>query len=195
MAHLPRRQRGNALLETALILPLLIGTTLVSADLYNLHQARAYMEQSAHNIASVLAAQPALDADGLDALIQQAASTRVLGDYQLIISKVSLDRSMTWKPFNRGSLTDICPRYSQGKRFMGGLPEEQPPTDEGEVATAKRSMIVVQLCRNTNTLLLSSGLLMDKDMQALAFSRMLYDDPELDKPLAREAGLDANDAT
>ena len=55
MRSLPRRQRGTAMMEGILVLPLLIGTALVSADLYNVHQARAYMEQSVHNIASVLA--------------------------------------------------------------------------------------------------------------------------------------------
>ncbi|QHF44353.1 hypothetical protein PspS35_11420 [Pseudomonas sp. S35] len=192
MRNLPRRQRGVAMMEGILVLPLLIGTALVSADLYNVHQARAYMEQSAHNIASVLAAQPTLDSDGLDALLRQAASPKILGDYQLVISKVSLDRNMTWKPLQRGSVTGICPSYSQGKHYVGGLPEEQLPSDDanGNTTTSVRSLVVVQLCRNTNTLLLGSGLLMDKDIEALAFSRMLYDEPELDKQLAREAGLD-----
>ncbi|MCS3514910.1 MULTISPECIES: TadE/TadG family type IV pilus assembly protein [Pseudomonas] len=196
MRSLPRRQRGTAMMEGILVLPLLIGTALVSADLYNVHQARAYMEQSVHNIASVLAAQPSLDSDGLDALLRQAASPKILGDYQLVISKVSLDRNMTWKPLQRGAVTGICPSYSQGQHYVGGLPEEQPPSNDetGETTTSKRSLLVVQLCRNTNTLLLGSGLLMDKDIEALAFSRMLYDEPELDKQLSREAGLEDEDA-
>lgn len=194
MRNLPRRQRGNALLETALVMPLLVGTALVSADLYNVSQARAYMEQSAHNVASVLAAQPTLDADGLDALVRQAASPKVLGDYEMVISKVSLDRSMTWKPLQRGSVTGICPSYSQGRQYVGGLPEEETQdADKDEDGDSQRSVIVVQLCRNSSALLLGSALLMDKEMEALAFSRMLYDEPELDKQLSREAGIEAEE--
>lgn len=192
MPNLPRRQRGNALMEGILIMPLLIGTVLISADLYNVHQARGYMEQTAHNVASILAAQPSLDIDGLEALISQIAPPRVLGKYEMVISKVSLDRSMTWKPLYRGSQTGICPVYSQGKVYSGELPEEQPQSEEN---TSKRSVIVVQLCRNSADLALSSALLLDKDMQALAFGRMLYDEPELDKQLKREVGIEEEDAS
>lgn len=195
MPRLPRHQRGAALLETALIMPLLIGTALISADLYNVHQARNYMEQSAHNIATILAAQSSLDVEGLDALIEQVALPKVLGRYEMVISKVSLDRSMTWKPLYRGSVMGVCPSYSQGKHYTGEIPEYQAPDNSDEGSTSKRSIIVVQLCRSSNDLALSSALLMDKDMQALAFSRMLYNEPTLDKQLTREVGKDEDDAS
>jgi hypothetical protein len=52
------------------------------------------------------------------------------------------------------------------------------------------SMLVVQLCRRSADLALSSNLLVDKDMQALAFARMVYNDVTLDKQLTEEIGLD-----
>ncbi|WP_437883775.1 TadE/TadG family type IV pilus assembly protein [Pseudomonas sp. LRF_L74] len=185
------RQRGNALVEFALLLPLLIGIALVSTDLYNVSQARAYLEQSAHNIASVLAQQNKLDENGLQALIDQAASPDILGNYELVISKVSIDRSMTWNPLYRGSLEGLCPSYSQQRRYIGELPEEQESQDDDdEESTSTASIMVVQLCRSSNDLALTSGLLADKDLHAIAFSRMAYDAPELDEKLTEETGLE-----
>lgn len=193
---LPSRQRGNALLETALIMPLLIGTALISADLYNVSQARSYLEQSAHNIASVLAMQNRLDTDGLQALIDQAAAPRILGDYELVISRVALNREMPWKPIYRGSAEDVCPSYSTSKNYTGELPEErtdQAQSDDEDDTTSKTTLLVVQLCRHSDNLALSSSLLVDKTLQAVAFSRMVYTDLELDDRLAEEVGQEQDD--
>ncbi|MCI8211811.1 hypothetical protein AUC61_19955 [Pseudomonas sp. S25] len=191
----PARQRGNALVEAALIMPLLIGTALISADLYNVSQARSYLEQSAHNIASVLAMQNRLDSDGLDALIEQAAAPGVLGDYQMIISRVALDRKMPWRPIYRGSGEDICPSYSASTRYTGDLPEERSSENKADEddTQSKTTLLVVQLCRNSNTLALSSNLLVDKTLQAVAFSRMVYTELELDDRLAQEVGQEQDD--
>ncbi|NER61223.1 pilus assembly protein [Pseudomonas sp. MAFF212428] len=121
-----KAQRGSALLETILLLPVLIGITLLAADMYILHQARSYLQQSAHNVASVIGAQGKLDANGLRALIEQAASTQVLHNYEMIISKVESDRSMQWRPLHRGPAQGLCTAYSEGRRYTGVLPEELP---------------------------------------------------------------------
>ncbi|TBU95548.1 hypothetical protein DNJ95_09035 [Stutzerimonas kirkiae] len=185
-AFSPRRQRGSAILETALVMPVLIGTALISADLYNVNQARSHMEQSAHTIASVLSNQSRLDYDGLQALVDQVAAAEILGEYELIIHQVALDRSMAWRPIYRGSAGDLCPQQSEGLEYTGELPEEQEYDPENPSTTA---MVVVQLCRNSSSLALSSGLLVDKEMQAIAFNRMLYNELELDETLAAEVGL------
>ncbi|QLF92015.1 pilus assembly protein [Pseudomonas sp. ABC1] len=182
----PRRQRGSAVLETALIMPLVIGVAVISADLYSVHQARGYMELSAHTIASVLSNQSRLDYDGLQALVDQAASKKALGDYELVISQVALDRNMAWKPLYRGSVGDLCPSQSEGLKYTGEMPEE---VEEDPDNPSKTSLVVVQLCRNSSNLALSSGLLVDKEMHAIAFNRMLYNELELDEVLASEVGL------
>ncbi len=189
------RQRGNALIEAALIMPLLIGTALISADLYNVSQARSYLEQSAHNIASVLAMQSRLDSAGLDALIEQAATPDVLGDYELIISRVALDRKMPWRPIYRGSDEGICPSYSASTRYTGDMPEEraEQSEDDEDDSQNKTTLLVVQLCRSSNTLALSSNLLVDKTLQAVAFSRMVYTELKLDDRLAQEVGQEQKD--
>lgn len=188
-----RKQRGNALVETALIMPLLIGSAIVIADLYNINQARAYMEQSAHSVASVLAMQSRLDKDSLQALTEQTVAPGVLGDYEMVISRVMLDRSMPWKPLYRGNVEGICPELYSGNRYSGELPEEVPPPRNDDEAPPTTSMVVVQLCRNSDSLALSSALIADKDIHTISFARMSYNNIELDEPLALEVGLEDED--
>lgn len=196
MNDLRRKQRGNALVESALTLPLLIGSALVIADLYNINLARASMEQSAHAVASTLAMQNRLDKDGLQALTEQSAAPGVLGDYQMVISRVMLDRSMPWKPLYRGNAEGLCPELFSGDRYTGELPEElrANSSDEEEDSTSGTSIVVVQLCRNSDTLALSSALLASKDIQTISFARMSYSDIELDAPLREEVGLEDEDS-
>lgn len=186
------RQRGNALVETALILPVLIGSALVIGDLYNINQARANMELSAHSIASVLSMQNRLDSDSLQALVDQAAAPDVLGDYELVINRVQLDRSMPWKPLYRGNAEGICEEMVRGGVYAGELPEAKPSEDEDE-GTSSTSILAVQLCRDSDSLLLNSGLLPTKQIQTLAFARLSYNDIQLDAPLRLEVGLGEED--
>jgi hypothetical protein len=198
MNDLRRKQRGNALIESALTLPLLIGSALVIADLYNINLARAYMEQSAHTVASTLAMQNRLDKDSLQALTEQSAAPGVLGDYQMVISRVMLDRRMPWKPLYRGNAEGLCPELFSGDRYTGELPEELPANssddEDEEDSTSGTSIVVVQLCRNSDTLALSSALLASKDIQTISFARMSYSDIELDAPLREEVGLGDEDS-
>lgn len=188
--RVPKRQRGNALVEAALVLPLLIGATLVIADLYNVSQARAHLERAAHTLASTLALQNRLDYDGLQTLLDTAVPGAVFGHYQVVISKVGLDRSLQWKPLMRGREQDLCPVYSTGTTYDGELPERTITESRDDEDMIDSSMLVVQLCRRSADLALSSNLLVDKDMQALAFARMVYNDVTLDKQLTEEIGLD-----
>lgn len=197
MNDLRRKQRGNALVESALTLPLLIGSALVIADLYNINLARAYMEQSAHTVASTLAMQNRLDKDGLQALTEQSAAPDVLGDYQMVISRVMLDRRMPWKPLYRGNAEGLCPELFSGDRYTGELPEELSANSsdgDDEDSTSGTSIVVVQLCRNSDTLALSSALLASKDIQTISFARMSHSDIELDATLREEVGLEDEDS-
>ncbi|SDI85301.1 hypothetical protein SAMN05216588_12666 [Pseudomonas flavescens] len=186
------KQRGNALVESALSLPLLIGAALLIGDLYNINLARAHLEQSAHSIASTLAMQNRLDRDGLQALVEQAAAPDILGDYELLISKVAIDRRLLWRTVRRGTAQGLCPEYAKGQYYTGELPEERAiqSDDSGAQQTlADTALLVVQLCRNSDNLALSNGLLQDKNMQAIAFARAVYHDVELDSVLRQEAGV------
>jgi len=188
--RLRKRQRGNALVETALILPLLIGMTLVIADLYNVSQARAHLERAAHTLASTLAMHNRLDYDGVQALVNGVAPSEVFGSYQLVITRVELDRSLKWKPLHRGDEQDLCPVYSSGTTYNAELPERTLTESRDDEDKIDSAMLVVQLCRRSADLALSSNLLVDKDIQALAFARVVYNDVTLDKQLTEEIGLE-----
>lgn len=179
-----KTQRGSALVETALIIPVVIGVTLLAADMYALHQARSYLEQSAHNVASVLGAQTRLDSNGLRALIEFGAPPHILKNYEMIISKVENDRSMNWRPLYRGNVEGLCPSLSDGQRYNGELPEREPePQDEDAIST---SMVVVQLCRSSEDLALSNALTGGETLVVAAVSRLQYGAPALDDVLTRE---------
>lgn len=180
-----KAQRGSALLETILLLPVLIGITLLAADMYILHQARSYLQQSAHNVASVIGAQGKLDANGLRALIEQAASTQVLHNYEMIISKVESDRSMQWRPLHRGPAQGLCTAYSEGRRYTGVLPEALPDAPDDDT-TSSSSVIVVQVCRSSEDLALSEALIGGANLEALSISRLQHGTPSLDVALTRE---------
>ncbi|MBJ7536137.1 TadE/TadG family type IV pilus assembly protein [Marinomonas transparens] len=177
------QQRGNAVLEFALLLPILIGVILVSADLYNINRIRGVFEQSSHNFASILANQSELNVKSFDLLVESVFPVTSLGDYSLIVSKVNLDRSMDWKPIYRGELEGICPEYSEGDRYVGEMPEEDK--EESDV-----SFIVVQLCRTTQGLTMNSGLLGDKLIESVAMNRMSTHTVKLDERLSAEVGVD-----
>ena len=188
----PRQQRGNALVETALVMPMLLGAALLIGDLYHINQSRALLEQSAHSLATTLSVQNRLDTDDLEALVDQLASPDLLGDYELLISKVNLDRSMDWEVLHRGSEQGLCPQYAEQGSYSGELPEEIAAKEDNqdEDIQSNNSLMVVQLCRNSDNLALSNALLADKNMQAIAFSRMLYNEIELDEVLSKEVGIE-----
>lgn len=178
-----RKQRGSALLETVLVFPILIGVTLLAADMYNLHQARSYMEQSAHTIAAVLGVQSTLDSNGLQALVDRATSMN-RAPFELIISKVESDRSMNWRPLYRGNVQGVCERRSAGERFTGEFPDELRADDE-QTLTAVPT-VVVQLCSTVDALALSNNLLGGDTIEVQAISRLQHGTPTLDDTLTRE---------
>ncbi|MHA6194561.1 TadE/TadG family type IV pilus assembly protein [Pseudomonas wadenswilerensis] len=178
-----RCQRGSALVETALVFPVLIGVTLLAADLYNLHQARSYLEQSAHTLASVIGVQSTLDSNGLEALVERAISMNRI-PVEVIISKVESDRSLNWRPLYRGQARDICQRHSSGARFTGEFPEALT-ADEDQTVTSV-SMVVVQVCSAVDELALSTALLGSDKIEVQAISRLQHGTPTLDDALTRE---------
>ncbi|WP_110970158.1 MULTISPECIES: TadE/TadG family type IV pilus assembly protein [Pseudomonas] len=176
-------QRGSALLETVLVFPVLIGVTLLAADLYNLHQARSYMEQSAHTIASVLGVQSTLDNNGLQALVERATSMNRT-PVELIISKVESDRSMNWRPLYRGEAQGVCERHSAGSRFTGEFPDALRADDEQTLTSVPT--VVVQVCASVDALALSYALLGSDKIEVQAISRLQHGTPTLDDVLTRE---------
>ncbi|WEK29045.1 MAG: hypothetical protein P0Y58_19315 [Candidatus Pseudomonas phytovorans] len=189
-----RSEHGSAAVETALILPIIIGITLLGADLYTLHQARSHLEQSAHTIAATLGVQSRLDANGLQALVDDATRMTARLDtelaplpFELIISKVEQDRSMAWRPLHRGAASGICTPNSEGAVFTGELPQvPKAADDDSEPDSSDSSVVVVQLCTEVDKLMLSSLVLAEDILQVQAVSRLQHGTPTLDKVLTQE---------
>jgi Flp pilus assembly pilin Flp len=177
-----KQDRGSTAIEIALLLPLLIGVLLISADLYSINRIRGLFEQSSHNLASILSQQSELNQKSFDHLIDSVLPADVLGDYSLVVSKVNLDRSMDWKPIHRGELEDICTENYQGGKYIGEIPEEDKDVKS-------QSFVVVQLCRMTADLTMNSGLLGDKLVESIAVNRMVRHSVELDEKLSKEVGV------
>lgn len=176
-------ERGNTLTEFALCLPILIGVVLISADLYNINRMRGVMEQVSHNVASILVNQQEWKVESFDHLVEQVVEYPLNGEYELIVSKVNVDRSMDWLPIQRGGKDGICTNQSNDNQYIGQMPEEDP-----DISNA--SFLVVQLCRYSDDLVMNSGLLGSKILESMSINRLLYHSIVLDQTLSDEVGVD-----
>ncbi|WP_207281846.1 hypothetical protein [Pseudomonas sp. FW300-N2F2] len=180
-------QRGNALLETILFFPVLIGSGLLAGDLYNLSQARAALESKAFNLSSILSVQSTLEEKSLAALIDAVTGSERPLALEIVIGKVTPDGIVAWR-LQRGTTSGICPDRLGSRRYAGDLPENARPDDDAE--TSDSGMLVVQVCRQSRDLALGAALLADKTLENVAINRMRVTDMKLDDSLAREAGLE-----
>ncbi|RBP83851.1 pilus assembly protein [Marinomonas rhizomae] len=176
-------ESGATVIEFALSLPIMFGILLVSTDLYNINRMRGDMEQASHNLASILANQQEWNADSFDYLIEHIIDNSVGEEYELIVSKVNIDRSMDWSPIRRGEISDVCAEKSSGKYYSDQMPEEDPDSNTA-------SFLVIQLCRYNDDLIINSGLLGSKKMESTSINRLLYHSVVLDKRLSGEVGVE-----
>lgn len=181
-------QRGSAVVEFALLMPLLLFLAFAGTDLFRVSHARAEQEQVANTLASVLTQQSTWTAPGLDALL-----AHLLPDdrsYEVVISRVQLDRELVWYPLSLGNTTELCPRYGgDGGLYTASLPEEANIGGDGDNSNGDEdqrhqvSLLVVQLCRQSDDLNLLTGLLNSKLMQSISIQRMAHQRIELDDTL------------
>jgi len=174
---------GTTVIEFALSLPIIIGILLVSTDLYNINRMRGVMEQASHNLSSILANQQEWNIDSFDYLVEHTIDDLVGEEYELIVSKVNIDRSMDWLPIRRGKISGVCAEMSSGKQYVDQMPEEDSDANNA-------SFLVIQLCRYSDDLIINSGLLGSKKMESMSVNRLLYHSVVLDQRLSGEAGVD-----
>ncbi|MFJ4142786.1 TadE/TadG family type IV pilus assembly protein [Pseudomonas sp. NPDC089734] len=183
------QQRGSALLETALALPIILGTGFICADLYNLSRAKTDMERSTSTLSSVLSIQDRLTSAGLEQLIENIRGPR-RDNYQIFIAQVRRSGDVVWH-LQRGTATGLCDDPFAGSYYSGELPESSPTSSSSEEQQEdKVSMLIVQTCQASTELAMSSDLLGGRIMQSVALDRMQNSDLELAEDLAQEAGLD-----
>lgn len=181
-----RKAKGLALIELTLMMGMFVGAVAIIADLYTVSQLRSHYDRMSHNLASIISIQRYISAKDLNLLIARNMPEADIGEYELYIYNVKLDRSMAWRPLRRGALDGICPELSTGKNFSADMPEEDSEDDQNAV-------IVVQLCRQSEGLTPFASLLSPKTIQVVASNRAREKTIHVDKVLAGELGIDEDD--
>ncbi|MZI92891.1 pilus assembly protein [Vibrio sp. CAIM 722] len=181
-----KRVAGLAMIEFTLTVAMFVATMSVAADLYMINRTRGEYDRISHTLASVLSVQSYLSSEDIDQLLSAAIPSKEIGDYELHIYKVNLDRSMDWKPLQRGELSGICPTLNSGDVFSSDLPEEDSDNSDDAI-------MVVQLCGESGGLTPFASLIDNKVMAVTAYNRTQYNDIDVDKTLAAELGVDEED--
>jgi len=171
-------QRGSALLEGVLMIPILFATLLTAAQLFGVQLAATRLEQAAHSLAAVLAEQPRIDQRSLNALIDQAANPQDIGNVEIVINVVSGEKELARTPIYRGNAQGECPTLSEGSQWGGSLPETLATPTGSNNQQARESnvpwLVVVQVCRSGSDLTLGTPLIGAKQLQVSSTLRMAY---------------------
>lgn len=186
MRHRLQRAKGLALIEFTLTVGMFLAAAALVSDLYSVSRLRSHYDRMSHNLASIIAIQRYVSAQDLNLLISTTLPESDIGEYELNIYNVKLDRSLPWVPLKRGALQGVCPLLSSGGQFRAEMPEE-------DSEDADTSLIVVQLCRESDGLTLFSALLDNKIIDVVAYSRAREKEIEVDSALAGELGVDEDD--
>jgi|AGTN01.3.fsa_nt_gi hypothetical protein len=180
------RQRGNALVEGALLLPILLGAGLVLGDLYLVSRARADLERSTATLSTILASQTSLTAAGLDQLVNGVLADRS-DRYELFVGQVWRNGKVAWS-LPLGNAEELCENPLETSPYVGPLPERDE-SDESDTT----AMLVVQACQESSALGLGTLVLDNEVLKTVAIDRMRTADLELDEDLRRRAGLPEED--
>ena len=186
-----RRRRGAIAVETALLLPLMLGVAFVASDLQRLSAERAQLEQSAGSAAITIAAQQRLTKPGVDALVDLVTLGRP-AQYQVTILAVRQSRRIAWG-LQRGD-GPACAPLGDGTSYTGPLPQELPPVPSsgtgaggGQADNSTVTLVVVQACRATRDIRSHGGVWLPDRLQVRAVNRAVAQTIALDEPLTLES--------
>lgn len=180
-------QAGVIAVEAALGLPIMIGIGLIGADMHRVGIERAQIEQAAGSAAITLAAQSQLTEAGLQGLVDVLTLGRPQ-DYQVVILNVLQSGRVNWG-FQRGEAGELCESQSDGRDYLGDLPED-PPEDSGSSSDddgSTLSMVIVQVCRSSTDITLSGGIVLPDVLGARVIYRAAVQTIELDDALQEES--------
>lgn len=186
------RQAGAIAVEVALGLPLMFSIGLVGTDMHRVGIERAQIEQAAGSTAITLAAQSELTQAGLQGLVDVLTLGRPQ-DYQVVILNVLQSGRVSWG-FQRGEAGQLCEPMSNGRDYLGELPEDPPAEDEDSTL----SMVVVQVCRSSADVTLFGGLALPDVLGVRVIHRAVAQTIELDEALQEESkanGLSSSESS
>ncbi|MBT0570728.1 hypothetical protein KIK84_10335 [Curvibacter sp. CHRR-16] len=175
------RQTGAIAVEAALGLPLLLAIGLVGTDMHRIGLERTQIEQAAGSAAITVAAQSKLTKAGLSGVVDVLTMGRPQ-DYQVVVLNVLQTGQVNWG-FQRGQAGQLCAPLSDGRDYQGDLPEK-PPEDDGD---STLSMVVVLVCRSSEDITLSGGLVLPGVLGARVIHRAVAQSIELDEALTSES--------
>ncbi|KHN53738.1 TadE/TadG family type IV pilus assembly protein [Pectobacterium fontis] len=178
--------RASVAVETALAFPIVLAIGSLCADIYTVGLERSRMEQRAGAIASILAMQQKLDAQGLKGLLDTVLPTEGMGNYQLLISNVLQTGDLYWQ-LSRGTAEGLCAESETlpGQEYLPTLPERNREDGSKNV-----SMLVVEICREGNDVGLLGGLSLGGMLHTSSVNRVAINVVELDEALRKEAQLE-----
>jgi len=182
----PAQQRGNAAVEAALMLPIVVGAILIASDLYLVSRARGDLERSAATLSSILASQTELTANGLDELVDGVMGGRS-DRYEIYVGQVWRSGEVAWS-LSLGAAGGLCDTPFASSPYAGDLPERDAGDETESVA-----MLVVQACQESDALRLGALSLSETVLKSLSLDRMRSAGLELDETLRRRAGLPEDD--
>lgn len=183
------RQRGTALVESALMIPVILTAALVVGDLFIVSRARADLERSTANLSAILANQSKLTASGVDQLVERTLVGRP-DRYEIFVGQVWRNGTVSWA-LELGNTQGLCDNPLKNSSYQGPLPELDT-TDDGKGA----AMMVVQTCQESRALGLAALTLETEILRNIAIDRIGNPDMKLDAELRRRAGLaDEEDKT
>ena len=170
------RQRGVALVELALLLPIILSLTWLAVDLLRVNLARATLEKQSHMLAATIAQQTRVSQNQLTVL-SNTALTR-LGQFELVIGQVNLDASVDWFRI-LGTEEALCQVLFTEEAYAGELP--QIPQEDDDDDSASAPVIVVQLCQAATDLDLFFPLLQQPALENIAQARVMRDSVTLEE--------------
>lgn len=180
------RQRGNALVESALLLPILLAAGLIAGDLYVVSRARADLERSTAALSAIIANQDSLTAVGLDKLVEGVLAGRT-DRYEVFLGQVGRNGEVAWT-LSAGNAEGLCQNPLENSPYQDPLPER-----DTEDTSNSAAMMVVQACQQSGALGLGTLTLENDTLKMVAVNRMRTPDLELDETLRQRAGLPDED--
>lgn len=182
-----QQEKGSAVVETALILPVVLLIGFFCVDIYRLHLARTQLEQLAGSIGITISVQEKLEAAGLNVLYKQLMPDS--GRFQMIVTNVSMPSKQIWWTLQRGD-ADVCQNQPQlGAYYSDDLPDQdavQNQNGDDAAESDDHSVVVVHLCEDVNNLHIER-LLVPSKFETTSINRAAYKEIDLDDALLGEA--------
>lgn len=175
--------------ETALVLPLLLGVGLVGVDMQRIHAERIRLENAAGVLAVNLSAQRMLTAPGLNALAELAMQGHEDAQH-LILMNVRESGRVAWV-LQRGGAQGLCAIPAAGGSYTGPLPEAPRAEADSDDAASPLSMIVVTACRDARAIPVWGGLSMPDTLRTTTVFRAAGRAIRLDDTLQAESRANA----